>query len=87
MAGTVVASTGEIRVNGKVVDSWSPRAALANRIGRIPEDRHACLIADESRQAELAARVTEMFRSAHAPLTTRLFARDELRSLQPAASS
>lgn len=41
-------------------------------------DEHTCLIADGSRQAELAARAAETFRSAQAPLTTRLYTRDEL---------
>lgn len=36
-------------------------------------DEHACLIADRPRETDLAARVAEIFRTAQAPLTTRLF--------------
>lgn len=41
IAGTLVPASGQMRIRGETVSGWSPRAALAHRIGRIPEDRHA----------------------------------------------
>ena len=41
IAGTLKPESGTIRIRGKAVSDWSARAALAHRIGRIPEDRHA----------------------------------------------
>jgi ABC-type uncharacterized transport system ATPase subunit len=41
LAGTDAPSAGRIILAGKPVAGWSPRAAVAGGIGRIPEDRHA----------------------------------------------
>jgi ABC-type uncharacterized transport system ATPase subunit len=41
MSGMVVPSSGSLLVAGKPASRWSPRAALAAGIGRIPEDRHS----------------------------------------------
>lgn len=41
IAGTLSPSAGSVSINGTSIGNWSPRVALANRIGRIPEDRHA----------------------------------------------
>ena len=41
LAGTAAPSAGTIRIGGEAVGEWSPRAALAHGIARIPEDRHA----------------------------------------------
>ena len=41
IGGMVAPESGEMRVNGAPVANWSPRAALAAGVGRIPEDRHA----------------------------------------------
>lgn len=41
IAGTLSPSAGTLEINGVVIGGWSPRVALANHIGRIPEDRHA----------------------------------------------
>ena len=41
IAGTQTPDSGTIEIRGARVDDWSPRAALAGGIGRIPEDRHA----------------------------------------------
>jgi simple sugar transport system ATP-binding protein len=41
LAGTAAPLSGAIRIGGESVTSWSPRAALAHGIARIPEDRHA----------------------------------------------
>ena len=41
MAGTLSPASGEMTVGGQAVSGWSPGAALAHGIGRIPEDRHA----------------------------------------------
>ncbi|MBX3582433.1 MAG: ABC transporter ATP-binding protein [Rhizobiaceae bacterium] len=41
IAGTEKPASGEIIVQSVKVQEWSPRAALAAGIGRIPEDRHA----------------------------------------------
>ena len=39
LSGTSRPSIGEITINGVTVDEWSPRLALRNKIGRIPDDR------------------------------------------------
>ncbi|WP_309086488.1 ABC transporter ATP-binding protein [Chelativorans sp.] len=41
IAGTERPVSGTMRVAGEPVSGWSPRAALAQGIARIPEDRHA----------------------------------------------
>jgi simple sugar transport system ATP-binding protein len=41
IAGTERPSAGTVAVDGVSPTDWSPRAALAAGIGRIPEDRHA----------------------------------------------
>ncbi|MEP9398553.1 ABC transporter ATP-binding protein [Mesorhizobium sp. KR2-14] len=41
IAGTLQPASGEIVIAGTTAGNWSPRAALAGGIGRIPEDRHA----------------------------------------------
>ena len=41
ISGMEKPASGEIIVRGTTVRDWSPRAALAAGIGRIPEDRHA----------------------------------------------
>ena len=41
LSGTATPTAGVIRVDGAAVSDWSPRAALAHGIARIPEDRHA----------------------------------------------
>jgi ABC-type uncharacterized transport system ATPase subunit len=41
IAGTEKPVSGKMRVRGKSVGGWSPRAALDHGIARIPEDRHA----------------------------------------------
>lgn len=41
IAGTLELASGQIFVHGEAVSRWSPRRALACRLGRIPEDRHA----------------------------------------------
>ncbi len=41
ISGTERPVSGEIVIRGAVARDWSPRAALAAGIGRIPEDRHA----------------------------------------------
>lgn len=40
MSGLIEPVTGEFRIAGEAISSWSPRAALERGIGRIPEDRH-----------------------------------------------
>ena len=40
VAGLERPASGEMEVDGRPVGDWSPRAALAAGIGRIPEDRH-----------------------------------------------
>ncbi|MCU0791253.1 MAG: ATP-binding cassette domain-containing protein, partial [Nitratireductor sp.] len=39
--GTLAPRSGTLAVKGEAVGKWSAREALAHRIGRIPEDRHA----------------------------------------------
>ncbi|TCO73934.1 ABC transporter ATP-binding protein [Rhodovulum euryhalinum] len=41
VSGLIAPDSGELRVAGQTVAGWSPRAALAAGVGRIPEDRHA----------------------------------------------
>ncbi|MGS1096502.1 ABC transporter ATP-binding protein (plasmid) [Aquamicrobium terrae] len=41
MAGTLSPASGEMAIGAQAISDWSPRAALAHGIGRIPEDRHA----------------------------------------------
>ncbi|MCO5147740.1 MAG: ABC transporter ATP-binding protein [Aquamicrobium sp.] len=41
LSGTAEPASGTLRVGGEAVAGWSPRAALAHGIARIPEDRHA----------------------------------------------
>lgn len=41
IAGEAVPERGEMLLGDAVVTGWSPRAALAAQIGRIPEDRHS----------------------------------------------
>ncbi|MBW3098593.1 ABC transporter ATP-binding protein [Pseudohoeflea coraliihabitans] len=41
IAGTLPLSAGTISIRGETMARWSPRQALARRLGRIPEDRHA----------------------------------------------
>ncbi len=49
VAGTERPASGRILVAGREISDWSPRAALAAGIARIPEDRHAAgSIADMS---------------------------------------
>ena len=38
---------GSITIDGVAIRQWSPRAALARNIGRIPEDRHAIGMIDD----------------------------------------
>ena len=40
LSGLGTPVSGELRIAGKAPAAWSPREALAARIGRIPEDRH-----------------------------------------------
>jgi simple sugar transport system ATP-binding protein len=40
IAGLALPSDGSLTLHGKPVLVWSPRTALANGVGRIPEDRH-----------------------------------------------
>ncbi len=41
ISGEARPDSGEMRLGNEPVTGWSPRAALAARIGRIPEDRHS----------------------------------------------
>lgn len=40
LSGLLRLNAGRMEVAGETVSQWSPRAALASGIGRIPEDRH-----------------------------------------------
>jgi ABC-type uncharacterized transport system ATPase subunit len=40
IGGEAVPETGVIEVDGRPVTAWTPRAAIALGVGRIPEDRH-----------------------------------------------
>jgi ABC-type uncharacterized transport system ATPase subunit len=49
LGGTMQPASGAMRVAGRPISNWSPLAALASGIARIPEDRHAVgTIADMS---------------------------------------
>ncbi|MDJ0630191.1 MAG: ABC transporter ATP-binding protein [Rhodobacter sp.] len=41
ISGEAKPQSGEMRLGNKAAPPWSPRAALAAQIGRIPEDRHS----------------------------------------------
>ena len=41
LAGMVSPASGSLEIGGRPVAAWTPRAALAAGVGRIPEDRHA----------------------------------------------
>lgn len=41
ISGELALDSGEMRLGNETVTAWSPRAALAAHIGRIPEDRHS----------------------------------------------
>jgi simple sugar transport system ATP-binding protein len=41
IAGMPAPATGDLLIEGRVPEAWSPRAAVAAGIARIPEDRHA----------------------------------------------
>ncbi len=41
LAGTRRPTAGRISITGRDMSDWSPRAALAHGVARIPEDRHA----------------------------------------------
>jgi len=60
--GRASPQAGDIIIDGKAVTEWSPRAALANHIGRIPEDRHAIGMIDDMSIAENV--ISESYRSA-----------------------
>ncbi|WP_417806899.1 ABC transporter ATP-binding protein [Thioclava sp.] len=40
ISGLAMPSAGQLEISGVLVRNWSPRQALAQGIGRIPEDRH-----------------------------------------------
>ncbi|WP_420407318.1 ABC transporter ATP-binding protein [Hoeflea sp.] len=61
MAGTLELREGEVVVHGRTARKWSPRAALDNGLGRIPEDRHATgMIGDMSVSENV---ISEAYRS------------------------
>jgi ABC-type uncharacterized transport system ATPase subunit len=62
VAGTVVPESGNLEVAGRPAGQWSPRAALAAGIGRIPEDRHSTGTIGDMTIAENVA--LETYRSA-----------------------
>lgn len=62
IAGTEIPSAGEVVIAGATMRSWSPRAALDNGIGRIPEDRHAVGTIGDMSVAENV--ISERYRSA-----------------------
>ncbi|MHB2266529.1 ABC transporter ATP-binding protein [Aliihoeflea sp. PC F10.4] len=41
LSGMIAPSAGKMRISDGEIGDWSPRAALAHGIARIPEDRHA----------------------------------------------
>jgi len=41
LSGQIKPSSGTMAVRGQAIGEWSPRAAIQQGIGRIPEDRHA----------------------------------------------
>ncbi len=59
--GRQIPKAGTILIEGEAVGEWSPRAALARSIGRIPEDRHAIGMIDDMSIAENV--VSETYRS------------------------
>jgi ABC-type uncharacterized transport system ATPase subunit len=61
IAGTLDVRDGEIVVHGKPAVKWSPRAALENGLGRIPEDRHATGMIGDMSVAENV--ISEAYRS------------------------
>jgi len=62
LSGTAAPASGRLLVGGEAVAGWSPRAALAHGIARIPEDRHAVgSIADMSVTENV---ISERYRSA-----------------------
>ncbi|OCW59442.1 ABC transporter ATP-binding protein [Hoeflea olei] len=61
ISGTLDAREGEIVVHGTHVGEWSPRAALDNGLGRIPEDRHATGMIGDMSVAENV--ISEAYRS------------------------
>ncbi|WP_299870108.1 ABC transporter ATP-binding protein [uncultured Hoeflea sp.] len=61
IAGTLEARDGDIVVHGQKASRWSPRAALANGLGRIPEDRHATGMIGDMSVAENV--ISEAYRS------------------------
>lgn len=61
IAGTLEAREGEILVHGNAAGKWSPRTALDNGLGRIPEDRHATGMIGDMSVAENV--ISEAYRS------------------------
>ena len=62
ISGMETPTAGDVRVAGQAMRGWSPRAAIAAGIGRIPEDRHAVgSIADMSVTENV---ISERYRSA-----------------------
>lgn len=61
IAGTLEVGEGEIVVHGRPAGKWSPRAALENGLGRIPEDRHATGMIGDMSVAENV--ISEAYRS------------------------
>jgi ABC-type uncharacterized transport system ATPase subunit len=61
ISGTLEAVEGEILVHGEKVGAWSPGAALAHGLGRIPEDRHATGMIGDMSVAENV--ISEAYRS------------------------
>ncbi len=59
--GVIRPSSGSIRVAGQNMASWSAAAALAHRIGRIPEDRHSTGMIGDMSVAENV--ISETYRS------------------------
>jgi simple sugar transport system ATP-binding protein len=61
ISGTLEAMEGDILVHGEKVGAWSPGAALAHGLGRIPEDRHATGMIGDMSVAENV--ISEAYRS------------------------
>jgi len=61
ISGTLEAMEGDIHVHGEKVAAWSPGAALAHGLGRIPEDRHATGMIGDMSVAENV--ISEAYRS------------------------
>ena len=68
IGGTLTPTGGVFEVDGKPVAQWSPRAALAAGVGRIPEDRHKTGTVADFTLAENAALETYATRFARAGL-------------------